>query len=105
MSLNVFSFDCVMCHTITQRWPRMQYNVGFPSTEVYQERRAKQLSYTMDDWCVEKHQNYIDMISDNSLKQLVEACLQENPNNRPHMSLIYARITRIIAGMVELMYI
>ena len=71
VSLNVFSFGCVMCHVITQRWPRMQYNVYFllkRSAQAYQEMSAKQLSYTMDNWCVEKHHNYIDMISDNSLK-------------------------------------
>ena len=107
VSLNVFSFGCVMCHVITQRLPRIQH--VFPprisGDPVNPFTTAKQLSYTMDDWYVEKHQNYIDMISDNSLKQLVEACLQQNPNNRPHMSLIYERITRIITGMVELMYI
>ena len=118
VSLNVFSFGCVMCHVITQEWPRMQHDVGFPprmksiqtAIIVHQEidnpcKIAEQLSYTMDDWSVEKHQNYIDQISDNSLKQLAEACLQRNPENRPHMSLIYERITRIIAGMVELMCI
>ena len=117
VSLNVFSFGCVMCHVITQRWPhdvtgvRLRMRSGqVMGTIVHQEiynpcKIAKQLSYTMDDWCVEKHQNYIDMISDDSLKQLIEACLQQNPEIRPHISLIYERITRIITGMVELMYI
>ena len=87
VSLNVFSFGCVMCHVITQRWPRDAFRFHSPSRmqsiqtpRVHQEidnscKIVKQLSYTMDDWCVEKHQNYIDLISDNSLKQLVEACL------------------------------
>ena len=104
VSLNVFSFGCVMCHVITQRWPQDVVTVYKMSsgqeagTIVHQEicnpcKITKQLSYTMDDWCVEKYQNYIDQIGDNSLKQLIEACLQWNPEYRPHMSLIYVRIT------------
>ena len=121
VSLNVFSFGCVMCHVITQRCPsrqplkRSEVSLKMKHGDCRASRRkttawenikhqenSKILSYTMDDWCVEKHQNYIDMISDNSLKQLVEACLQRNPENRPHMSLIYERITRIIAGRVDI---
>ena len=126
VSLNVFSFGCVVCHVITQTWHSIQLRKSHVSQlngdisplrsrirtsfEVRQEinnpfKIGKILSYTMDDWAIEKHQNYIDLISDNSLKQLVEACLQRNPQNRPHMSLIYERITRLMTGMVGLMYI
>ena len=122
MSLNVFSFGCVVCHVITQRWPGMhKYMIGCswipPRTKTAPEDATinqeminplkiwKKLSYTVDDWCVEKHQDYIDMINNNSLKQLTEACLQKNSKNRPPMSLIYERITSIMKGMVECLYI
>ena len=123
LPLNVFSFGCMVCHVITQQWPvhvTQYYPVVMPrSTKehhtIFQndmlvdnmpvtKRQDTLESCTLDDWCVEKHQHYIDMINDNSLKQLVKACLQQNPKNRPHMSLIYKRIINIMTGMLELMY-
>ena len=105
-SLNVFSFGCLMCHVITQRWPSKPVRlIGHHSFLPIRKtnnlfKTGNKLSYTMDDWCVEKHQDYIDLFNDRSLEQLAEACLQENSRNRPHMSLIYERITSIMTGMV-----
>ena len=105
LPLNVFSFGCIVCHVITQQWPvhvTQCYPVVKPrSTTVHltifqndmlvdnvpvTKRQDTLESCTLDDWCVEKHQHYIDMINDNSLKQLVKACLQRNPKNRPHVT-------------------
>ena len=127
MPLNVFSFGCVMCHVITQEWPstlRLSSAVPYLEKEpkiklddycpvcVYITKSATgglstfpgidtpvvRKCYTIDDWSVNKHQDYIDLISDNSLKQLVEACLQCKSKNRPHMSLVYDRITSLMTG-------
>ena len=121
--LNVFSFGCVICHVITQKWPVTQCQTpvvlvgstgpirsysarpGSSVKKTYQNHVYMFEGNTTDDWCVEKHQNYIDQISDDSLKQLVEACLQRNSKNRPHMSLIYERITRIMEGELGFHYI
>ena len=62
---------------------------------------CERTSNTVDDWSIEKHQNYINLINDNSLKQLIEACLQKNYQNRPSMSLIYDRITGMITGELK----
>ena len=127
LPLNVFSFGCMVCHVITQQWPvhvtqcypvvkpcstkpeyftiKVTQNDMLVNSVSVTKRQDTLASCTIDDWCVEKHQNYIDMIDDNSLKQLVKACLQQNPKNRPHISLIYERITSIMTGMVELMYL
>ena len=121
VSLNVFSFGCIVCHIITQRWPGMQHTEKSKvarkkkRNDRCQPRRKtspwdaitdqKEMhdftSYTMVEWSrgVEKHQNYLDQISDNSLKQLVETCLQRNSKNRPSSMLhIYDKITSIIEG-------
>ena len=123
--LNVFSFGCIVCHVITQRWPSAQqqplekpevennpndcyerktkrpvstYRFTATYTKYSPAARRRKQSYTVDDWSVKKYQDYIDLISDNSLKHLVEACLQHNSKNRPHMSLIAERITGIMTG-------
>ena len=56
------------------------------------------LSYMVDEWYNEERQGYIDMISDDSLKRLVEACLQHNSKNRPHILQVYKKIISIITG-------
>ena len=119
LPLNVFSFGCVVCHVITQRWPSVQYQPAKIKSNNDYEGKAKNRpvsyctptyaksyspiarrnqSHTIDDWSVKKHTNYIDMINNNLLKQLVEACLQDKSKYRPHMSLINERITSIITG-------
>ena len=124
LPLNVFSFGCMVCHVITQRWPSVQYeplvkpkvkpkiksndNYGgkakrpisscTPTYAKYSPGIKRRQSYTIDDWLVKKHRNYIDQINDDSLKQLVEACLQHKSKNRPHMPLIEKRIASIMTG-------
>ena len=116
LPLNVFSFGCIICHVITQKWPvtyRHDQSIKFddktllllslpPAEELGKKSPVladdRVMYYTMDDWCVEKHhQDYIN----HSLKQLAEACLQCKSENRPHMLLVYDRITSVMTGMVH----
>ena len=182
LPLNVFSFGCVVCHVITQKWPRkaLPFNTppiaslwsqdsdstistqsckpelkplpfisfsppneitsntsspvsvlpeessilfsspnkvteefeiptGAVSTPPNRITKAYEISppqwnssmvgFMVDDWSVKQHQKYIDLISDISLKKLVESCLQHNSKNRPHMLQINETITSIMAGM------
>ena len=127
--LHLLDFDlplngCIVCHVITQQciWVVTYHHdqsifdmFGLDASVPVEELNCVKkplvhadymlTSFTIDDWCVEKHQDYIDLISDSSLKKLVEACLQCKSENRPHMSLVYDRITSVMTGMVELMYI
>ena len=59
-------------------------------------------SCTIDEWSVRNYQDSIDLISDHSLKQLVEACLQHNCEDRPYMLQVNERIVSIMTG--ELMH-
>ena len=113
LPLNVFSFGCIVCHVITQELPEppkltpwnitgTRHSSAIPRLRKLNVKRNLRfddmaISYTIDDWSV-KNQNYIDLISDNSLKQLVEACLQCDPEDRPCMLQIYEKITSIMAG-------
>ena len=94
-SLNVFSFGCIVCHVITQKWPSIQSPLP---DETYPKRSGTDLipSCMRDDWSVDKHQEYIDLISDCSLRKLVEACLQIKPKNRPNIVQIDDSITFIM---------
>ena len=97
LPLNVFSFGCIMCHVITQEQP---WESPRPSScNGYHFRSYR------NEWpnSIGKSQSYINLIDNNSIKQLVELCLQWNPNHRPHILQIHERITSILAG--ELMYL
>ena len=97
-SLNVFSFGCMICHVITGQWPSIQNplpdkkEVGKFSGYDLKPKCMK------DDWAVDKNQNYIDLISDYSLKKLVEDCLQRKSKNRPSMMLVKQSMNRIITS-------
>ena len=120
MPLNVFSFGCIICHVITQKLPvpSMQQNQPLckmthkspqyiPRTRVTRRRRLEydsdlMRSCTIDEWSVRNYQDSIDLISDHSLRQLVEACLQHNCEDRPYMLQVNERIVGIMTG--ELMH-
>ena len=125
LALNVFSFGCIMCHVIIQSFPSVQHQpeiniddspahklrstpevtVTSVSVEGHTPLTRRKISFTLDDWSVNKHQRYIDLIHDNSLKQLVEACLQCKSKYRPQMSLVYERITSIMTGEFVCSYV
>ena len=86
LSLDVFSFGCVVCHVITQEWPTPSFTFD-PVT-----RKVVALS------AVERRQHYIDQISGRPLKQLVITCLDNDQERRPPISLVSERITSIITG-------
>ena len=83
LPLDVFSFGCVVCHVITQRWPTPLHL--FISSII----RLTE---------VERRQRYIDEIREGSLKQLVITCLDNDQERRPPISLVSERITSIITG-------
>ena len=112
---NVFSFGCIVCHVITQIWPRSEQHYlvstsnpspkhrkrnrssdSQPNEDDYMDYTDPKVTCMVEDWSVEKHQSYIAQIDDHDLKHLVEACLQCNPERRPKMSQIYNRITSIM---------
>ena len=79
LPLDMFSFGCVVCHVISQKWP-LPLDRMLARTEV------------------ERRQHYIDQISEGSLKQLLITCLDNDPERRPPISLVSERITSIITG-------
>ena len=88
LPLDVFSFGCVVCHVITQKWPT-------PSSFIRHDPITKRLVALSE---VERRQYYIDQISEGSLKQLVITCLDDDQERRPPISLVSERITSIITG-------
>ena len=88
LPLDVFSFGCVVCHVITQKWP-----VPSPLSIVDLKSRRK---ITVSE--VERRKQYIDQISKESLKQLVITCLNNEQARRPLISLVNERIISMTAG-------
>jgi len=98
LSLDVFSFGCVVCHVISNRQDLQAMLISkFVSSsqpveqinEIKSSLRAK----------LQNHQRFIDQISDGSLKQLVISCLDDDPERRPPISQVYGGITSIITSM------
>ena len=94
LPLNIFSFGCIICHVITQEWPSIQHH-SLPAHNSGKKLRCLTTDGLIGNWSVKKHRNYIDLIDDNSLKDLVKACFLINCSR---MSEIYERITRIMTG-------
>ena len=88
LPLDVFSFGCVVCHVITQKWP-----VPLPLSTVDLKSRK---NITVSE--VERRKQYVDQISTESLKQLVIACLSNDQARRPLISLVNEKITSMITG-------
>ena len=108
LPLNVYSFGCVVCHVITGRWPKVNVSDGFlmfshsdPIDSVPRKKYYDHLEI-VDDWYYTIHQAHV-MTADYTylLKCLAQACLQHDPNDRPHMSQVYERITSIMTGEPE----
>ena len=88
-ALDVFSFGCVICHVMTQEWPKPR-----PAAEVLNQPVER--AFILLE--VERRQYYIDLINEDSLERLVIACLNEKAENRPAISTAYKTITDIITG-------
>ena len=88
LPVDVFSFGCVVCHVIIQQWPT--------PLPLFIYNRYVNLSKARSE--VERRRGYIGQISEESLKQLVITCLDNNPERRPPISLVSKRITGIITG-------
>ena len=88
---DVFSFGCVMCHTITQQWPEpLFYTKPFVDTKIALSE-------------IEKRQYYIGQIGDESLKQLVILCLNNRPERRPPILQVNETITSLVTGELVFM--
>ena len=88
LPLDVFSFGCVICHVITQQWPTPSAHfIRDPNTNMF---------FALTE--VKRRKDYIDQISEGSLKQLVITCLDDNQERRPPISQVSERITSIITG-------
>ena len=86
LPLDVFSYGCLVCHVITQKWPTpLEIEIVDPNTQ-------KRVILTE----VERRKCYIDQINNGSLKQLVIECLDNNQEKRPPISLVSEKITSII---------
>ena len=88
LSLDVLSFGCVVCHVVTQERP-----TPLPLS-VVEPKSGKMITVSE----VERRRQWIDQISEESLKQLVVACLDNDQARRPSMSLVSERITSLITG-------
>ena len=114
LPLNVFSFGCIVCHVITEMVPSIQLEPSINSDIGHQahdrfsvpilEEYTSQIYVSSlkkkkrDERYVKKRQCYIDMIGDDSLRQLTEACLQYDAKSRPHILQAYKRISHIMTG-------
>ena len=93
-SSEVFSFGCIACHIITQKWGRINsWQVGlhrnlFETISVPNGFQSP----------LYRCQNYIHEISEGPVKQLIESCLVHNQERRPSIIIVYEAITDIVTS-------
>ena len=87
-SSEVFSFGCIACHIITQKWGRIK------SPQIHFIAFAIDRSNSPLYAC----RNYIDEISEGPVKQLIASCLEHNKRRRPSITMVYETITDIVTS-------
>ena len=85
-SLDVFSYGAVILNVITQLWPQPTDLITFNSTGT---------RVLVSE--VKRRQHYLDKMAGSAthLKPLVISCLDDNPENRPNVVEIHAKIQSI----------
>ena len=74
-SVDVFSYSGIILHVMNQVWPK-----PLQDSKLCETKRRQ------------KHLDQIEMMNLNALKQLVEACLHDNPKQRPQMKTVCSRM-------------
>ena len=85
-SLDVFSYGGIMLHTVNEKWPTPTSSTKFdPETR-------KLRAFTE----VERRQEYLDQIIGEAevLRPLIEACLDNDPNERPSIKDLAVKIEK-----------
>ncbi|XP_065914897.1 uncharacterized protein [Dysidea avara] len=70
IAVDVFSLGCVACHIVSHRWPAPKNQL----TEVL------------------RREDYLQLFSQSSLRQLTELCLQDDPKKRPRISEVCGKL-------------
>ena len=77
LSTEVFSFGCIACHVITQKWHTVRSTlIGPPST----------------------YKEYIHEISEGPIKQLIVSCVMDKQKKRPPITVVRESITDIVTS-------
>ena len=90
-SSEVFSFGCIVCHIITQKWGRINSRQLEPDVVIVPEGFQSPLH---------RCQNYVYEISEGPVKQLIASCLEYNQNRRPSITMVYKAITDIVTSNI-----
>ena len=90
-SSEVFSFGCIACHIITQKWGRINSRELETDVVIVPEGFQSPLH---------RCQNFIYEISEGPVKQLIESCLVDNQNRRPSITMVYETITDIVTSNI-----
>ena len=87
LPFDIYSFGCVICEVITDQYFYSQFI-----------DRADGRAYTVHAVNPDHYEDYINMITDTSLKQLVTDCVSNDPKFCPSASLISEIIAKRIEG-------
>ena len=73
IAVDVFSLGCITCHIVSHRWPKPKNQL----TEIL------------------RREEYLQLFSHSSLRQLAESCLQDNPSDRPKISKVCSKLKEL----------
>ena len=85
--VDVFSVGCIACHVMSHQWPE--------PTDLIPEGSLTALTE------VQRRNEYLQLCTEASLKELVESCLCNTPDNRPEISAVCAELEDLKLTITE----
>jgi len=83
--VDVFSLGCIACHVISHEWPEPKDRVPEGTMTVLTE--------------IQRREEYLHSCSTASLKQLIESCLHNLPDQRPQISAVCRELKDLTASV------
>ena len=87
--VDMFSLGCVACHVISHQWPEPKDRVA--------ELENGMIALTE----IQRREEYLEVCTELSLKQLVESCLHNKPEKRPEISSVCQDLKLIDAKLTN----
>ena len=103
-SSEVFSFGCVACHVITQKWGRINSRSQRRQLGgLHRDLRHRDQLVPGSDFSqspLYRCHTYIVEISEGPVKQLIASCLVDNEKRRPSIKMVSETITDIVTSNI-----
>ena len=92
-SSEVFSFGCIACHIITQKWGRINSRQLEPDVVIVPEGFQSPLY-------IDAKTMFMKLVRVHPVRQLIASCLVHNEKRRPSITMVYETITDVVTSNI-----